>query len=546
MKIIYSALIWIVLIPFQVFSQQLAKTPPMGWNSWDGFCFDVTEQQVKATADFMEVNLKSAGWEYVVIDMGWYFNPSVTSNEGSSYQPAQSIDEWGRLIPDVTKYPSSVNGEGFKPMADYIHSKGLKFGIHIMRGIPWKAVKQNTTVKGTTFRANAIDKPSENCEWSTAMVALDGNSAGMQAYYNSIFELYASWGVDFVKVDDIAREFREKDMLAINKAIINCGRPIVLSLSPGAAPINHASFFMENANMYRIANDFWDNWDFFSQQLGYCNQWYNYITPGHWPDADMLPFGKLRVTGGDAWIASLLNENQSDVENELSRFTNDEKQSVFSLWCIFRSPLMYGGYLPESDPFSINLLKNEEVISVNQNSSNNKPIINTADVSVWTADVPGQKAKYVAMFNLKESTANVTINLTQLGISESLKVRDLWSHTDLGTFSSSFTASLPSHGSGLYKIEDNSLHTSVTPFANESQMHSYLSSDNLILVPDTKITGSITVQIVNVSGSIVKSAKMERGESSYSMNVTDLKNGIYIVRTTGKNINMVSKIIIQR
>jgi len=206
---------------------------------------------------------------------------------------------------------------------------------------------------------------------------------------------------------------------------------------------------------------------------------------------------------------------------------------------------MYGGYLPESDPFSINLLKNEEVISVNQNSSNNKPIINTADVSVWKADVPGQKAKYVAMFNLKESTANVTINLTQLGISESLKVRDLWSHTDLGTFSSSFTASLPSHGSGLYKIEDNSLHTSVTTFANESQMHSYLSSDNLILVPDTKITGSITVQIVNVSGSIVKSAKMERGESSYSMNVTDLKNGIYFVHATGKNINMVSKIIIQ-
>ena len=260
----------------------------------------------------------------------------------------------------------------------------------------------------------------------------------------------------------------------------------------------------------------------------------------------MLPFGKLRVTGGDAWIASLLNENQSDVENELSRFTNDEKQTVFSLWCIFRSPLMYGGYLPESDTFSINLLKNEEVISVNQNSSNNKPIINTADVSVWTADVPGQKAKYVAILNLKQSTANVTINLAQLGISESLKVRDLWSHTDLGTFTSSFTASLPPHGSGLYKIEDNSLHTSVTAFNSESRMQPYLSSDNLILAFDTKITGSITVQIVNVSGSIVKSAKMEGGKSNYSMNVADLKNGIYIVRATGKNINMVSKIIIQR
>ncbi len=545
MKIFYSLLILTVLIPFQVFSQQLNQTPPMGWNSWDCFGFQVVESQVKATADYMADNLKIHGWEYVIVDMGWYFAPSMTSNDGQLKNPPQSIDEWGRLIPDTIKFPSAKGNNGMKPLADYIHSKGLKFGIHIMRGVPWKAVSKNTPIKNSTLKAADISDPKLNCAWSTAMIGISNTKPGMQEYYNSLFELYASWEIDYIKVDDIAREFREKDMLAIESAIANCGRPIFLSLSPGAAPLAHADFFQQHANAYRVSNDFWDKWNFILDQFKYCESWSKYITPGHWPDADMLPFGKLRISGADNWVAGLLGDKPANTVNQLSRFTDVEKQTVFTLWNIFRSPLMYGGYFPESDSYSIELLKNDEIIGVGKNSSNNKQLFKTTTNVAWVADVPNEKAKYIALFNTGAATANIAVTNTQLGISHSFRVRDLWSHTELGSSETTFTASLPSHGSGMYKIEYDSLQTSVKEFTNDFRIYPYLASDKLILNLDQTITGSISVQIVNIAGSTVKSGKIEGEKSNYSMNVADLKNGIYFIRATGKNINIVRKIIIQ-
>jgi hypothetical protein len=431
---------------------EFAPAPPMGWNSWDCFGLEVNEEQVKATADFMAEHLLPFGWQYVVIDMGWYYTPAVKTNIGGMTSPPMNIDPYGRLIPDVTKFPSATDTLGFKPLADYIHSKGLKFGIHIMRGIPWKAASENTPVIGTDAHAKDVADYGNICAWSKAMVGLKMDMPASQAYYNSIFKLYADWGIDYIKVDDVAREFHDEDMLAITKAIQNSGRQMVLSLSPGPSPLSEADFFKEYANLYRISNDFWDHWKFVPQQMNYCEDWYEHITPGHWPDIDMLPFGKLRITGGDDWVASLLEDKYANIGDELSRFTDLEKQTIMSLWSIFRSPLMFGGYLPETDTFTISLISNEEVLYVNQHSTHNRLLKKETNTWIWTADKPDSDEKYLALFNLNKDSKNIWVDFSSLGIDKNSRVRNLWTGQEPGIFGPAMGVNIEGHGSRLYKI----------------------------------------------------------------------------------------------
>jgi len=238
-----------------------AATPPMGWNSWDCFGTTVTEAQTKANADFMAAKLKAHGWQYVVVDIEWY-QPTAS---GHGYVPGAKLvmDKFGRLLPAVEKFPSAANGAGFKPLADYVHAKGLKFGIHFMRGIPRQAVKQNTPVLGSDKHAADIADTSSVCSWNPDMYGVDVRRPGGQEYYNSLLALYAGWGVDFIKVDDISRPYDEVQKLeieAIRRAITKTGRPIVLSLSPGETPLARSAHVADHANMWRISDDFWDNW----------------------------------------------------------------------------------------------------------------------------------------------------------------------------------------------------------------------------------------------------------------------------------------------
>ncbi|OYV86218.1 MAG: alpha-galactosidase, partial [Ignavibacteriae bacterium 37-53-5] len=245
-------------LPAQNFGEW-ASTPPMGWNSWDCFGTTVTEQEVRANADYMAVHLKKFGWQYVVVDIRWYVsNPHAHGyNENG---PVINMDEYGRLLPAVNRFPSSSGGRGFKPLADYIHSRGLKFGIHIMRGIPKLAVERNTPIRGSTATARDVYSTSQLCTWLGDMYTVDSGKPGAQQYYNSLFKLYASWGVDFVKVDDISSPYHKDEIDMVRKAIDSCGRPIVLSLSPGETPIEDAEDASAHANMWRIIGDFWDNW----------------------------------------------------------------------------------------------------------------------------------------------------------------------------------------------------------------------------------------------------------------------------------------------
>ncbi|MFM2292585.1 MAG: hypothetical protein RIS29_2398 [Bacteroidota bacterium] len=368
--------------PFQTW----ALTPPMGWNSWDCFGPSVVESEVKANADYMATNLKQYGWQYIVVDIRWYID-NQTSGTYNSYATSTFIyDQYGRYMPSPTRFPSAANGVGFKALADYIHNKGLKFGIHIMRGVPKVAVDNKLPIlNGGGKTAADIYSTDTLCTWLSDNYTVKANRAGAQEYYNSIFALYASWGVDFVKIDDLSRPYHQGEIDLIRNAINNCGRPIVLSMSPGETPVEKFAHVKTHANMWRTVDDFWDNWSQLNYQFQVCNKWAPYISPGNWPDADMLPMGKF-IRGERA-------------TNRYTNFTNDEQYTLMSLWTIFKSPLMFGGNLPDNQTFTNTLLTNTEVLNMHSYSVNNQQLFNANDQIAWTANDPFTGDKFLALFN---------------------------------------------------------------------------------------------------------------------------------------------------
>ena len=369
-------------LPFQ----KWALTPPMGWNSWDCYGPSVKEAEVKANADYMATNLKQYGWEYIVVDIRWYVDNQTTGTYNSYATSTFVYDSYGRYMPSPTRFPSAANGAGFKPLADYVHAKGLKFGIHIMRGVPKVAVTNSLPIKGTAKTAANIYTTADQCTWLQDNYTVLAAQAGAQEYYNSIFELYASWGVDFVKIDDLSRPYHLDEINLIRNAIDRCGRPIVLSMSPGETPVEQFSHVKTHANMWRTVDDFWDNWSQLNYQFNVCNKWAPYIAPGTWPDADMLPLGHLAIRG------------ERGVDRQ-SLFTQDEQYTLMTLWSIFKSPLMFGGNLPDNSAFTKALITNDEVLDMHHYSVNNRQFFNTDDQIGWTADDPKTGDKYVALFN---------------------------------------------------------------------------------------------------------------------------------------------------
>jgi alpha-galactosidase len=365
--------------------REWAPTPPMGWNSWDCYGPTVEEHEVKANADYMAEYLKEYGWEYVVVDIRWF----VENDKAGGYNqtdPRYVIDQYGRYMPAVNRFPSAKDGQGFKELADYVHSKGLKFGIHIMRGIPKVAVENKLPIKGTDgITADRIYSTELQCTWLRDNYTIVADEPGAQEYYNSIFELYAGWGIDFIKIDDLSRPYHKEEIELIRKAIDHCRRPIVLSTSPGATPIEYADHISRHANMWRLVDDVWDTWPHISHLFDVCEQWYPYIAPGTWPDCDMLPLGRISIRGERG------NER-------MTRLTKDEQYSLMSLWTIFRSPLMFGGDLPSNDDFTLHLLTNNEVLDILKYSTNNRVFVSEGDKRIWVAEDSRNNNLYAALF----------------------------------------------------------------------------------------------------------------------------------------------------
>ena len=378
-----------------------AQTPPMGWNSWDCYYSSVTEKEVMQNAQYLvDHDLVKHGWEYVVIDIRWYCNhPSLGGgNYNQKGTQGYVLDEYGRYLPSPTRFPSAMqNGknEGFKALADKLHSMGLKFGIHIMRGVPKSVVGSNKyKLKGSesTAWSKVYNGTTSPCTWLKDNLLVQDNEFG-QLYYNSIMDLYASWGVDFIKIDDLSRPFYTDEIHMIRKAIDQTGRPIVLSLSPGKTQYQYAQECLDNANMWRMMDDLWDNWSSVDAVFNEADVWSKYARPGNYADCDMLPLGQIAMTIADPGYTN------AD-KGRWTRLTENEQTSMMSLWGICHSPLFFGGEMTKNDDFTNSLLTNEEYHQMHKYGQNAHQVENNEDNGqvAWTSTDPATGNKYLALF----------------------------------------------------------------------------------------------------------------------------------------------------
>ena len=402
----------------------------------------------------LQIMGEEAGWEYIVVDIQWYATDAGTMRDKYQYVPFgdHEMDEFGRLLPDVNRFPSSAGGKGLGPLADYVHSLGLKFGIHIMRGIPRMAAHRHLPVPGTAVTANEIADPSSICGWNPDMYGVRKGVKGAQEYYDSIIGMYAEWGVDFIKCDDICNTnlyvqnpysaAHEIEML--HHAIEKTGREIVLSLSPGPALIEKAWHYEKYANMWRITDDFWDRWDLLRNMFDRCELWQNHVSEGSYPDCDMLPLDRLSKNG-----------NCHGSQDRMTQFTKPEQITMMSLWGIFKSPLMMGGNLPDNDEWTLSLLTNDEYMKMHRESfgahQHKRNERNKKGEIIWVSN--GKGCKYVALFNTDDKPRAVKLDLTEILMPNTkYSFFDIWKKENIGEYKNSFKTTVEPHGAVLLKI----------------------------------------------------------------------------------------------
>ncbi|KAK9090297.1 hypothetical protein Sjap_023474 [Stephania japonica] len=371
---------------------KVVKHPPRGWNSYDSFSWIITEEEFLENAKIVSQKLLRHGYQYVVVDYLWYrrkVEGAYTDSLGFDV-----IDEWGRVIPDPERWPSSRGGKGFSEVAKKVHAMGLKFGIHVMRGISTQAVNANMpildTTKGVAFeeserqwRARDIGLTEKKCAWmSHGFMSVDTKLNAGRAFLRSLYQQYADWGVDFVKNDCVFGDDLDLDEIRfVSEVLKELDRPIVYSLSPGTSVTPAMAEDVSGlVNMYRITGDDWDKWEHveahFNVSSKFATHWLFILsvrdfaaadmigTKGlrgkSWPDLDMLPLGWLSDPGS--------NEGPHRKGN----LSLDEQRTQMTLWSMAKSPLMLGGDLTRLDDFTYNLVTDPALLEINTYSRHNK------------------------------------------------------------------------------------------------------------------------------------------------------------------------------
>jgi hypothetical protein len=478
MKLCWPGLLLMSIVAVQSASAQtapVAATPPMGWNSWDSYGLTITEDQFRANVKVLVNELKPAGYNYAVIDEGWFFfNPEARNNPDTLHY---ALDANGRYVPVTRRFPSSqvqpvqpaatasptggvapklaatIETTSFKPLADWVHSQGLKFGIHIVRGIPRASVERNLPIADSTFHAQDAADTADACPWDPTNWGVKNNAAG-QAWYDSLLAQYAAWGVDLLKVDCIAAHpYKADEIRMIRKAIDKTGRPIVLSLSPGPTSLDNAAEVGQLAQMWRISDDFWDVWKgdpdkAFPQsifnQFGKTAAWVQYAKPGNWPDADMLPLGHIGPSPGYG-------------KDRDTRLTPTEQQSLMTLWSMARSPLILGANLTLLDEATLKLITNRNVLRVDQTATRSGQVMHSGNVIAWTADLPPDSTDgsiALALFNVGDEQMVVDTSFAAFNIDDGVyHVKDAWSGKSLGKLKSIPNLTLEPHACILYLLK---------------------------------------------------------------------------------------------
>ncbi len=429
------------------FGQTLpAPLPPMGWNSWDSYGLTITEAQFRDNVDVLADTLKPFGWEYAVIDEGWFLpDPAVLHTSASV---PYEIDEKGRYIPVPARFPSAMrNGRnsGFQEIGAYVHLRGLKFGIHIVRGIPKSSVERNLPIAGSSFRAQDAADTSDACPWDPTNWGVRDNAAG-QAWYDSLLTQYAAWGVDSIKVDCVSdHPYRPAEIRMIHQAIAKTGRSILLSLSPGPTSEAHAQELRQYAQMWRVSDDIWDRWksrgDGIYDQFPLLAGWVPFTGPNSWPDGDMLPLGHLGPSPGDG-------------QDRDTALTHSEQRVLLTLWAIARSPLILGANLTKLDPWTLALVTNRDLIDLDQFGHEQMQTSREHDLISWTSKGQGG-VRYLALFNIGDRERSLQRLLSFYGLPTGMfTAKNVWANTEAVVDSVNIT--LPPHGCLLYKLEARS------------------------------------------------------------------------------------------
>ena len=427
-------------------SDVMAETPPMGWNSFDSYGVYLHHDAALANLEAFAKKLKPHGYEYFVIDAGWFGEFKL--REGTMY-PAEkhaqelNINEYGLLQPSKTYFPN-----GLKPIIDRCHELGIKFGIHLMRGIPRVALEKNTKVKGTKYFAKDVADTTSICEWNDQNYGIDMSKPGAQEFYNSLVNQMADWGVDFLKYDDLV-PFPE-EIEGIANAIEHCGRPIVLSLSPGGDVDPNALKSFKRANMLRVTHDIWDDQKGLNQCFDAWRKWNGKSEPGFWIDMDMIPFGQLQLMSPKP-EGVIGTESKKEIQNKInsgeltnvellagkgwmrqSEFSKDQMYTFITLRALSASPLMMGGDLPTLDDFSLSLITNPAVIQCNQNGVMGSLVYENENTEIWKTPKKGTKEGWIGIFNRSKETKTISLKNSDLKLKDkSYKFYDVWSEKDV-------------------------------------------------------------------------------------------------------------------
>jgi hypothetical protein len=430
----------------------LGQKPYMGWSSWS-LCASaipgygrtwLNEQNVKAMSDAMQQKLQPYGYTYVNVDGGW----------------TNDFDSYGRPVPDASRFP-----QGIKSLADYVHAKGQKLGLHYVAGLPVSVYEHNDEIYGTQFHARdiAFQPPTRTTGWKRRY-AINWSHPGAQAYIESIAAQMAEWGIDFLKLDGVTPDIPQApeasptdnrgDVAAWAAALIKTRRPVWFTLSWYLNPA-YGAYWRKYANAVRANGDV--EWGGHDQLVSWTEPYYG--LRARWLDVTqtLSQWHNGPATTMEKWLPYIGNGFWADMDSldvgngAMDGLTEDERQSVMTLWAVLSSPLYSGDDLTRLDSFGLSLLTNTEVIAVNQAGLVPKAIYAGSRNPIWWSKNPDGSYN-IALFNLNDAPLIAAVNFGNLGFVGPAKVRNLWTGTNLGSYASSYSSSLAAHACQLLRV----------------------------------------------------------------------------------------------